>query len=134
MGRATSKPRSWAVPSTKRVVGRRCMIRVETLTRLTKEKPQSPLSMAGTPQVTHGDRVVQAELRPEIRPHLRRHVGISGELLEGVAGGQGEDGEEDEADAQQRGDQDEEASEQVLGHRSARVRRPGTAPDPLGPS
>src|SRR5215472_9791721 len=106
MGKATSKPRSWAVPRTKRVVGRRCMIRVETLTRLTKE----------------------------IRPHLRRHVGIGGEFLEGVTGGQGEDGEEDEADAEQRGDQDEEASEQVLGHRSAWVRGPGAPPDPLGPS
>ena len=32
-------------PSTKSVVGSRCMIRVSTLMRLTKEKPQSPRSM-----------------------------------------------------------------------------------------
>ena len=46
MGNAIKMARNWALPSTNRVVGRRCRMRVSTFTRLTKENPQSPLSMA----------------------------------------------------------------------------------------
>src|SRR5262245_47543046 len=45
MGSAIRTPRICARPKTKRVVGRRCRISASTLTRLTKEKPQSPFSM-----------------------------------------------------------------------------------------
>jgi len=41
-----SSPSNCALPSTKSEVGSRCMINVSTFTRLTKEKPQSPFSMA----------------------------------------------------------------------------------------
>ena len=42
IGSATRMPRSWAVPRTMMVVGNRWRMSVSTLTRLTKENPQSP--------------------------------------------------------------------------------------------
>ena len=45
MGSAIRMPSSWAEPSTKSVVGSRWRISVSTLTRLAKEKPQSPRSI-----------------------------------------------------------------------------------------
>jgi hypothetical protein len=76
-----------AEPSTKRVVASRCLISTSTFTRLTNEKPQSTLHHRGEPpDVADGDGIVEAELLPEVRPDLRRDVGVRGELPERVAG------------------------------------------------
>src|SRR6185503_349052 len=72
----------------------------------------------------------EAELGAQVHAHLRRHVGIGGQLLEGVAGRHGEDGEEHEADPREHRDDDEEAPEQVLGHAVTRAPRAGWLPRP----
>ena len=46
LGNAIRMASTWAVPRTNRLVGSRCQMSVDTSTRLTKEKPQSPFSMA----------------------------------------------------------------------------------------
>ena len=79
---------------------------MSTFTRLTNEKPQSPCSM----EVNHRtyrtrDGVVEPELLAEVHPDLGRDVGVRGQLAERVAGRQGQDREQDEADAHEHGEQ-----------------------------
>src|SRR6202040_2007184 len=69
-------------------------------------------------QVAHRDRIVEAELGTEVHAYLRRHVGIGGELLEGVTGGEREDREQDQADPREDGEHDQQAPQHVPGHLS----------------
>src|SRR4029453_10553911 len=67
-------------------------------------------------EVTHRDRIVEAELGAQVGPYLRRHVRVCGQLLEGIAGRQTQDGEQDEADPGQHWDHDQHPPDQILRH------------------
>jgi hypothetical protein len=84
--------------------------------------------------VADGNRIVQPELRAKVGPDLWGDIWICRELFEGIAGRQREHGEEDETDAQQGRDGDQEASEEVLGHCSARAGDQAGGPGPPKPA
>src|SRR6266581_6081099 len=75
-------------------------------------------------RVADRQRIVEAELRPEVDPHLGGDIGVGGELLEGIARRQRQDREENEADTEQHGDQDQESAYQVLRHRGQEPAEP----------
>ncbi len=66
-----------------------------------REPPVAPEHGGEPAQVADEHGVVETVLGPEVGAHLGRHVGIGGQLLEGVARGQGQDGEEDQTDPEQ---------------------------------
>jgi hypothetical protein len=65
-------------------------------------------------QVALPDRVVQPELRAQRHAHLGRHVGVGGQFLERVARRQRQHREQHDADAQQAGQRDQQAPEDVV--------------------
>jgi len=92
IGSATSRPRICALPRTKSESQALEDQRVH-VTRLTNEKPQSPCSIA--PSSARSARPADRRGRTWRADSvgLRRDVGVGGQLLERVAGRQGEDGE-----------------------------------------
>lgn len=85
-------------------------------------------------EVALPDRVVQPELCAQRHAHLRRHVGVLRQFLEGVARRQRQHREQDQADAQQAGQGDQQPPENVVeqalpgreGFRHRGTRRPGS--------
>ena len=82
--------------------------------------------------VADGQGIVEAELRPEVHAHLGRHVGVGGQLLEGIARRHHEDREQDGADPEEHRDQDQRAPQKILGHAVQAVGR-GRATRPAPP-
>ena len=67
-------------------------------------------------EVAHVDRLIQAELLPNVLTDLDRNVRALGEVRERVAGRERQDGEDHEADHQDRRNGDQDAAHGIRGH------------------
>ena len=81
------------------------------------DEAEAPVALehaAQPAQVALPDRVVQAELHAQGHAHLGRHRRVVGQVLERVARCQRQHREEHDADAQQAGQRDQQAAEDVV--------------------
>jgi hypothetical protein len=62
-------------------------------------------------EITQGQRIIEPELLPQVQADLGRDIRIERQLLEGIAGRQGQDAEQHHADPQHSGDGDQEPSQ-----------------------
>jgi hypothetical protein len=76
-------------------------------------------------QIADEHRVVHPEFQAQVGGDFRRNVGIRDELAERIPGGQRQDGEQHDADAQQAGHSDQQPSEDVGPREAHRTTLPG---------
>src|SRR5205085_8488131 len=67
-------------------------------------------------QIANDNRVVDAELRPQRGADFRRDVAVGGEFAEGITRRQRQQHEQNQADAEQTGQGNEQAPENVSSH------------------
>ena len=107
------------MPITKSVVGTRCRINCVDIDAARERKTPVAMQHRDEPvEVADEDGIVDAEFRPQRQAHFGRNVRIGRQLAERIARRQRKQHEKNEADAQQAGESDEQASEKVVSHRS----------------
>ena len=81
------------------------------------EAPNAGRVLVNGTDVSSMSAVVQAELRTQSHAHLGWHIGVVGQVLERIARCQRQHGEQHQADAQQAGQRNQQAADDVVGQR-----------------
>ena len=92
-----------------------------------ERKAPVALQHRGQPaQIANENRIVDPEFHPQRRADFGRNVGVGGEFAERVARRQRQQDEQNEADAEQAGEGDDQAPENVFSHRRPAIARSGS--------